>query len=63
MVKKIQFCNATDVYDNQGIIQSPNFPTHTENLDCSIELKFPDPRLISIYALDVNLETNFLGGR
>lgn len=44
--------------DNQGIIQTPNYPVSMSNLDCSLVYNSKDQiKLISIYALFINLES------
>ncbi len=64
-LKTLEFCTYTGgnqgnnvFYDNQGIIQTSNYPNLTSSSDCSLVYSSNNgQKLISVYALFINLET------
>lgn len=63
-LNKFEFCFGnqaginTDyiITDNQGIIQTPNYPTFSSNLDCSVNYTSTQNKLIRVYAIFIDLE-------
>lgn len=59
---KFEFClNSQGTVNNvftadQGIIQTPNYPTFQSNLDCTLQYQANANKLISVYAVYINLE-------